>query len=221
LVVYRYIESQYLERFRNEGKLFVSTIERCKSHPDERFRDELEGSLDVEIKPNLRAESYSASTMSSISSANFEQSLGKDAFTVMPKSSAVFRVQSPNFFVFCCSSVNNVSLKKRFLRDSVFEITDPLLFCALIYDELRKERVMFHNYFGRVRYGSNKLRLTQENQNYIVSKVPKLVYDRCFIKPLNLHWQKEWRMVFLPKDEKDIEGHEITCPELLKCCRFF
>jgi hypothetical protein len=217
MIVYRYLENEYLERFKEEGKIYLSTLKKVRSHPNEQLRDELEGKFEEKIKPKSKPENFSNETMNQISSAHFTKELRENAFTVMPNSTAIFKEELEDAYVFCTSFVKSNVLNERWKYDTVFGIADAFSFADAIFEELSRTQSMIGYVVDEVCYGFKHRRLTPKNKDYVLSR---LLYDLCFRKPPRFKKEKELRMVFLPRNAKRIEPHEITCPQLLKFCHF-
>jgi len=220
MIVYRYLELEYLQRFRNEGKIYVSTFKKVKSHPNEQLRDETEGEFEVEMTPRSKPESHSSDTMNQISSIHFAQVLSENVFTVMPNSSATFKQKLEDAYIFCTSSVNSSELKEKWNCNAVFRITDIFSFAEIMYEELSNEKNN-GNVVGyivdKVTYGFKRRRLTPKNKDDVISR---LTYDVCLRKPMEFRREKEWRIVFLAIKTDLVKPHEITCPKLLTFCQF-
>jgi hypothetical protein len=217
MIVYRYLESGYVQRFRKEGKIWISTLKRVKSHPNERLRDELEGEFDEKIEPKSKPETFSTKTINEISSAHFTKEAGENPFTVMPNSIATFKERLEDAYVFCTSLAKSKELNERWKYDKVFEITDPFSFADTMYEELSRTESMIGYMMDKICYGFRQRKLTPKNEECVLSKLP---YDLCFTKPLRFREEKEWRMVFVPRKAEQVEPHEVTCTKLLKFCHF-
>jgi hypothetical protein len=217
MIVYRYLESEYLQRFKKEGKIYVSTLKKVRSHPNERLRDELEGKFEEKIEPKNKPETLSNNTMNQISSAYFTKEAGDNAFTVMPNSTAIFKEELEDAYVFCTSLVRSKTLNERWKYDAVFGIADAFAFADTIYEELSMTESMVGYAVDEVSYGFKHRRLTPENKDYVLSR---LLDDLCFTKPPRFKMEREWRMVFLSRNAKQIQPHEIICPQLVKFCHF-
>jgi hypothetical protein len=217
MIVYRYLESEYLKRFRKEGKIYITTFKKVRSHPNEQLRDESEGEFKLEMKPKHKPECYSDNTMNQIASVHFTQEVGKKAFTVMPNSTAIFKEELEDAYLFCMSSARSKALNEKWNYDAIFEISDVFSFADTMYEELSNTESMIGYIVDEVYYGFKHKRLTPENKDNVLSQ---LAYDLCLKKPLRFKTEKEWRIVFLSSKPKLIEPHEITCMQLLKFCHF-
>ena len=221
MLVYKYLESQYLERFRNEGKLYINTLYNLRLCPHEPRRDELEGKFRLKIAPKNAPDVSSAKTANMIfPNVNFSENLGKNAFTVMPNSTAISDTEIPNAFAFCTSLTAKDELGLKLEYDRFFEITDVLSFADIVLEKLSETECIIGYLADKVTYGIKEKNITGKNKASILANIKHEFWEYCFMKPLKHKDEEEFRIIFLPQFDKPIEPKEIDCVEALKFCRF-
>lgn len=221
MFVYKYLESQYLSKFKNEGKLYINTLynlRSCLAAPSDFISDELEGKYRLKVDLKSKPVGFSNEEARNLSTqATFSKKIAENAITLMPN--VIFDKQIPDAYVFCTSTDgNNSVLKKKY--NAIFKIIDLLRFADLVNDRLELDgKVSLSGYAtGMVTYGIKERSINQKNKQEILTNLPKTFRDYCFKKPLKFRSEHEYRMVFLPKMDVKIQPTEITCPELVKCC---
>ena len=221
MLVYKYLERQYLNRFRNEGKLYINTVYNLRSCPHEPIRDTLEGKHRLKIEPKSKPVVLSSQELKKFyPNITITQDM-PNALTVMPEAHVTSDFEITNAFVFCASLVSDRNLNKKWKYNSYFQIKDPYSFAQIIFNKINERYSSGYYLLEKVRYGLKEIDISSKNKSSTLDRYPKTLIDYYFTKPIEFKDEKEFRMIFVPEYKLEIEPVEITCPELLRYCRFY
>lgn len=198
--VYRYEDAQWIDEFFATGRLRLGTFAKFATYPDEVRGDAHEGS-----------------------------GMGFGA-TDGGKSVFVAASQGSNAAVLCCSHRLGQDLRRAFQRDSAFEITNTLGFCAQIARQLPGFRGGFEGSCiyrssttiqRSIDFDEERYRLPDGNfdMQMIADAGAKLGGpERMLLKKNSYQKQQEYRMLWF-LDVIDSEHVDVIAPQAVQFCR--
>lgn len=199
--LYRYENTEFIDKFFDEGEIKISSFNQYKKYNDNQLGDKLEGQT--------------------FNLGNFE----KDNMHI-----GTYTSIGSNDYCFCTSTVLDKKLLQTFSRNSVFRIKDPMNFILEITKSLtRVIEVLMGNciYLDNkmiVKDISNVAMTDLQNEQGSVEfekimKVTNLIQgaDAHFIKLRHYQPQSEFRIIW--KTDRPVDnGIIIKCPEAIKYC---
>lgn len=202
-VVYRFFDKLEYANDLLSGKLWLTTLEKCRAYEDSERGDEHEathvynsGHVDFvsgDPKHKLILARVGIEIEGHVSSAIFDDNVAIDKIR--------------DAFLYCTTETYNEDLKKSFGEFCV-EIRDPLEFMDLIIEELSKK-------FNIVSYDFN--RITYRERSYSGTDAPPGKIG--FIKPMRYQPQKEIRFLFSVQSEEPLVPFALEVPAIAKLCR--
>ncbi len=189
--LYRYENSIFIDRFFNEGELFISSFINFKKYPDNELGDPGEGSLWLTIK-----EKSNESQILSISEATNNQ------------------------YCLSTSTVLDDSLKIKFKSDGVFRIIDPNRFVLEITKSLTRVKGVYlgNCIYVAKREITKMVNAISKDDNLNINRATSIAgIEPLFLKK-NIHQhQSEFRIIWIT--DRDVnDGLIIRCPEAIKYC---
>jgi hypothetical protein len=144
---------------------------------------------------------------------------GKEVSFVL-ENGVQFDIQVRNSYVFCTTLTRNDSFWKERGYDSHYKIVNPFEFALVLFEKLSQVRIMWCYESNKVKYEDKPILLSNKNKDLILNKNLNEFWNICFTKPTKFSIEKEFRIVFLPEFEKEINPFLLNCPELKKYCKF-
>jgi hypothetical protein len=211
--LYKYLEKQYLEGFKEKGIVHLSTLDELRIIEKKDIGDKLEGINVVKVgkRKTVRfsgkeLENYRVPIqMSDKSEANF--------------TNCTF-ITFQNGYVFCTTAKRNDNYWVSRGCDAHFVINDSSRFCQTLFNKL-------YDFWGVdgfcenfVVYVNNREKVLEEEgkADYLKNDLIH-PYSSCFQKSTDFKIQSEYRMFFICKGVVKPQP-PIACPELIKYCTF-
>jgi len=217
MVLFKYLESCYLNQFKEKGRVHLLSLYNCRVIEKAAIQDKFEGHTKICVEPTEKAVELSSKEAGKLFSPH-EFAKG---ITIMPKAHVLRENVVLNALIFCASSTLDGQLMKRFNCDAYYEIVDPLQFARIVFEELRKHLPLQAYKIGKVRYADKEIYVTNTNKSEVLENISSDPWDGYFVKPQSFSVEKEVRMVFVPTLDVDIgEYRDLDCRRLLNCCRF-
>jgi len=164
MLLYKYTNQKNIDKFKEEGKLYINTLHSLRVCRHEPVRDELEGKFRVKVNPTNKPIALSSEQSHKLfPNVTFDKSITENAITVMPKSNLVSDREIPDTFIFCTSIALTNKLNDKFQYNSRFRITNPELFSEVLFEILVKQYNVVGYLAGKVRYGEKIRNITNEN----------------------------------------------------------
>ena len=218
MIVYKYIEKQYLDDFKKKGTVCLHPLYYYKVTDNISIQDKEEGFSKLSIDPDKAP----IELTSERASRAFSPSLFKNSFVVMPKAHVVRENDLPsnNALIFCTSVSLEQEIMDRFHCNAYYKIVEPYKFARTVFKELKKQDLSIHDYtMQKVKYVDKETCLTTPKQSDRIDELPNSLFEEYFRKSKLHNWQKELRMVFLSNHIIPNEAF-IHSKELLRYCRF-
>jgi len=200
--LYRYENQIYINDFFEKGDLYLSSFKQYKAYDDNELGDRSEG------RTMNVGHSENNKTIGTMTTVGFYD------------------------YCFCTSTICDKGLAKKFKRDSVFRIKDPVNFILEVNRSLARVREVL---YGNCIYLSRKIIQKRippvELENLIDDKHPdKISFETLmqasapihgseayFIKQIDFQHQNEYRIIWKTDRIVD-EGIIIHCPEAVVFC---
>lgn len=193
--LYRYENKKYIDDFFENGNLMISSFQNYRHYEDNELGDATEGS-----------------------SMNIGKgSKGKDFMSIT--------TVGANDYTFCTSTICDSKLMKKFSRNSVFRIVDPINFILEITRSLPRVHNVIH---GNCIYLPERT-ITKNLKNIDVEKIGNSLekmmqisaevqgLDPYFLKKKKYQEQSEYRIIW--QTDRIVNGSMvISCPEAIKFC---
>jgi hypothetical protein len=227
MYVYKYIERDYLQQFKEKGRVQINNIYRCRNIEKKNIRDPFEGRTKYIIHTEedtivLSKEQVNAMTNDYHFSA---------ALKIGPNSWFADFLNVPNAFVFCTSHRLDKELMEEFDCDAWYRINDIKQFTNTVGEELGKQYRLSLTVANKVTYvNSKEIRVTNKNKDSVFRTTPyeksgsdriKTIYiEDYFIKPKAFSQQEEFRLIFVPVSQIGKEPVYVECKKLLDYCEF-
>jgi hypothetical protein len=217
----RYLDKKtYLNDLVEEGKLFVSTVSRCRSSEDKDRRDDLEGvrsfSNDGREMNGLPEEARLHGT-NSVIEGDLSNIIAMEGSTILIAGSL------RDAYILCFAGGDYDLLAARFSSEASFSICDIEGFGSLILDAFANAGISIYAYcYDAVTYVESKNQLywqevEHENvrvNNHLLQAEPEVNlsdirrhFNNYFTKESGYYKdEKEFRFVFYPLDNTDVIG---------------
>jgi hypothetical protein len=208
--IYKYLEKQYLESFKEKGMVHLYTLDELRFLEKKDIGDRSEG---VNI---LR-----------IGKLNTVRFSGKDMekyhlpIVISDKSEANFTnctfTNYENGYVFCTTIRRNDNYWAERKYDAYFIINDSSRFCRILFEKLYDSFGVEGFLEGVVTYDNNREKVIEEaNKAHYLKNDTAHPYACCFQKDPYFTEQLEYRMFFICRNAKP--QPPIACPELREFC---
>ena len=212
--LYRYLEEKYIESFFSDGKLFLTTYQRCRSHENEVRKDEDEGKYDLHFQGSQQSMFLKRRSGDNSHMLCTSFSLNTKLFTHF-KVDSCFRIDDPGGFILavakCIPTVKNIhsgSVQYLLQRNArrQFEEKEFMPDFQRIID-VAQQRVQ-----GDLETVWREVH--EDHAKRIEGLISKISY---YAKPMSYVNEAEYRMVW-ETDQPAAEGILISCPEAVKYC---
>lgn len=212
--LFKYLKREHLESFKKNGRLRIGTLYGYRDA--ERYgsvigdHDEgvhitkfnLPEGGNVDLKENsLEADFF----------RNFLPEGHKDKkniiFKVTPKTYINLYSQSSDMYIYCTTSEFDVDVMRRFNYDSCIEICNPDKFFICISKKIRHKAKFI---------SLEKIIYKNKETNYYMPHTahPSIIKDPSF------SYQKEWRALWEPLQQKKLYPLDINVPKAIRYCNF-
>jgi hypothetical protein len=207
--LFRYLDRQYVDEFRKDGKLLISPLYKYRSIDDIR-QDPTEGLVSTSI------------TSGKFSSEEAKSILGIDnQIEIGPGGALVYNNHLPNGYLVSTSTVRGSHLMTRFKCDDYFIINDPKRFSEAISSALSAN--IGYQVHGKVIYVRQKLHHQTVPELIKVGKaLGSYSENDYFIKKESYKIESEYRFLFFTKASDPVQPTfiQITQGEVQSCCSF-
>jgi hypothetical protein len=212
-ILYKNLKQDYLENFKKYGQVLISPLRDFSIIENTEKRDKLEGNAVLDIKTNNEIRRPSEKFNMPNNNSNWYGGYVQ----ISPGANFYSSMKMPDVYVFCVSEE-----PKSYLGETSYKITDPVSFGYSLVKALAvKGKIVDKWRLKRVEYGSHKNTVTSEEDFDVTKdKLDNDVYEGSiyFIKPERFKNDKEWRYVFILKNDEDVNGKvlveniDLLCP---------
>jgi hypothetical protein len=216
MILYKYLKRKYLEDFKKFGLIKINTLHALRTE-HESIRDSLEGYSELEAGSENEETVFTPEEFKKLMpSLRIPKTKNKIEIAIKRKSSFKSRLSTPNAYVFCTSYKCDTALASNFGYDAYYKIMNPEDFAQTLFEKLNEKTTLNGYEIGKVTYTKRITKVTKTN----IARIEHDIWEICFSKPIKYCGQCEYRMVFLPQFQKEIEPKILSCPELLRFCAF-
>lgn len=202
--VYRFFQKEEHADALVNGHIWLSTIERCRAYEDAEQGDKWEASLNV----GLSMISGGGNDHDFVSSA---KSIGvrvepEAEHMIITNSRSEYLVNDG--YVLCATTHFSEEVRDKFGKYCV-EIQNPFVFAELVSHHLSIDENITYSYHGKINYG----------ERTFVDRNPPSTHIGFIKPPFPYAYQKEYRFLYIPDENKNLKPRIVYCPLLENICR--
>lgn len=203
ITIYRYFrEAEHATDFAS-GKVWISTLNSCRTYEDAERGDKEEGTLEYRTG-HIKGDYGDKSFETMARRGGVELKLGATNCTL----NATRKMRIDDAFVLCMAEERTPQLAKTFGEYCV-EIIEPEKFFMLISSRLMDAQKVKECVFGRVNYQARDFSGLEEPPG-----------DIGFVKPVDRYCdQKEVRFLWTVERGMEIKSFSLEVPEIARLCR--
>lgn len=228
MVVYKYLKKEYLEEFKNKGKVFIGSIDFYRKTENEGIKDKLEGRRDYLIHPKQDAVELSRAQWNALPT-NWHLMGSGQGFRIEPGGKVIINSTVPNAFCFCTSCKLDMRLMKKFKCNAYYTINDINQFAKALCKELSTQYPIVLSVSGKVQYVPTKeVVITNYNKDKVIRIPPqgkmytKQIKIEDYFRKTKMQFEdeEEFRFVFLTARSIGKDSIHMDGRRLLDYCEF-